>query len=144
MECKAKKYHGRRESITFVICNLRLIQNIFCRGQNQPVVNVMTGQAFITAQNHGYGIDSESLPPGWSPLFTNANDGTNEVCVAGFNLKCMLYPMLFKFSHNFLTFMSFQTCITFSLTRSMSENVNFREIFLSDSKMLSLLDELSL
>ncbi|XDV30140.1 hypothetical protein PO909_033124 [Leuciscus waleckii] len=48
------------------------------RGQNQPVVNVMTGQAFITAQNHGYGIDSESLPPGWSPLFTNANDGTNE------------------------------------------------------------------
>uniref|UniRef100_A0A8B9KG05 carbamoyl-phosphate synthase (ammonia) n=1 Tax=Astyanax mexicanus TaxID=7994 RepID=A0A8B9KG05_ASTMX len=48
------------------------------RGQNQPVLNVMTGQAFITAQNHGYGIDSESLPPGWSPLFVNANDGTNE------------------------------------------------------------------
>ncbi|KAF1382425.1 hypothetical protein PFLUV_G00143650 [Perca fluviatilis] len=38
----------------------------------------MTGQAFITAQNHGYGIDSQSLPPGWSPLFINANDGTNE------------------------------------------------------------------
>ncbi|KAL3056546.1 hypothetical protein OYC64_019100 [Pagothenia borchgrevinki] len=48
------------------------------RGQNQPVLNVMTGQAFITAQNHGYGIDSHSLPPGWSPLFVNANDGTNE------------------------------------------------------------------
>ncbi|XP_051564917.1 carbamoyl-phosphate synthase [ammonia], mitochondrial isoform X1 [Myxocyprinus asiaticus] len=48
------------------------------RGQNQPVVNLMTGQAFITAQNHGYGIDSESLPPDWSPLFINANDGTNE------------------------------------------------------------------
>uniref|UniRef100_A0A3Q3BFG3 carbamoyl-phosphate synthase (ammonia) n=1 Tax=Kryptolebias marmoratus TaxID=37003 RepID=A0A3Q3BFG3_KRYMA len=48
------------------------------RGQNQPVLNVMTGQAFITAQNHGYGIDSESLPAGWSPLFINANDGTNE------------------------------------------------------------------
>ncbi|KAJ8282992.1 hypothetical protein COCON_G00055110 [Conger conger] len=48
------------------------------RGQNQPVVNVMTGRAFITAQNHGYGIDSQSLPPGWSPLFVNANDGTNE------------------------------------------------------------------
>uniref|UniRef100_A0A672N1B7 Carbamoyl-phosphate synthase 1 n=1 Tax=Sinocyclocheilus grahami TaxID=75366 RepID=A0A672N1B7_SINGR len=37
------------------------------RGQHQPVVN-----------NHGYGIDSESLPPGWSPLFINANDGTSE------------------------------------------------------------------
>uniref|UniRef100_A0A087XCA4 Carbamoyl phosphate synthase arginine-specific large chain n=1 Tax=Poecilia formosa TaxID=48698 RepID=A0A087XCA4_POEFO len=48
------------------------------RGQNQPVLNVMTGQAFITAQNHGYGIDSKSLPAGWSPLFVNANDGTNE------------------------------------------------------------------
>ncbi|CAL8342208.1 unnamed protein product [Boreogadus saida] len=48
------------------------------RGQNQPVLNVMTGQAFITAQNHGYGIDTDTLPPGWSPLFVNANDGTNE------------------------------------------------------------------
>ncbi|TTA11849.1 Protein PYR1-3 [Bagarius yarrelli] len=48
------------------------------RGQNQPVLNMMTGQAFITAQNHGYGIDSKSLPHGWSPLFINANDGTNE------------------------------------------------------------------
>ena len=56
--------------------------NVFLRsirGQNQPVLNVMTGQAFITAQNHGYGIDTQSLPPGWSPLFVNANDGTNEV-----------------------------------------------------------------
>lgn len=51
----------------------------FPRGQNQPVLNVMTGQAFITAQNHGYGIDSKSLPADWSPLFINANDGTNEV-----------------------------------------------------------------
>ncbi|XP_060784979.1 carbamoyl-phosphate synthase [ammonia], mitochondrial [Neoarius graeffei] len=48
------------------------------RGQNQPVLNVRTGQAFITAQNHGYGIDSKSLPLGWSPLFINANDETNE------------------------------------------------------------------
>lgn len=55
--------------------------SVVLRGQNQPVLNVMTGQAFITAQNHGYGIDSESLPPGWSPLFINANDGTNEVDV---------------------------------------------------------------
>ncbi|XP_028560613.2 carbamoyl-phosphate synthase [ammonia], mitochondrial [Podarcis muralis] len=48
------------------------------RGQNQPVVNMMNGQAFITAQNHGYAIDSNSLPPGWKPLFVNANDQTNE------------------------------------------------------------------
>uniref|UniRef100_A0A8D0H9D3 Carbamoyl-phosphate synthase [ammonia], mitochondrial n=1 Tax=Sphenodon punctatus TaxID=8508 RepID=A0A8D0H9D3_SPHPU len=48
------------------------------RGQNQPVVNMMNGQAFITAQNHGYAIDSSSLPTGWKPLFLNANDQTNE------------------------------------------------------------------
>ncbi|NWV00271.1 CPSM synthase, partial [Upupa epops] len=48
------------------------------RGQNQPVLNAMTGQAVITAQNHGYAIDSSSLPAGWKPLFVNANDQTNE------------------------------------------------------------------
>uniref|UniRef100_UPI00398E636B carbamoyl-phosphate synthase [ammonia], mitochondrial isoform X2 n=1 Tax=Pristiophorus japonicus TaxID=55135 RepID=UPI00398E636B len=48
------------------------------RGQNQPVVNVMNGQAFITAQNHGFAIDSTTLPEGWKPMFVNANDGTNE------------------------------------------------------------------
>ncbi|NWV32473.1 CPSM synthase, partial [Grantiella picta] len=48
------------------------------RGQNQPVLNGVNGQAVITAQNHGYAIDSSSLPPGWKPLFVNANDQTNE------------------------------------------------------------------
>ncbi|XP_048390724.1 carbamoyl-phosphate synthase [ammonia], mitochondrial isoform X1 [Stegostoma tigrinum] len=48
------------------------------RGQNQPVMNVMNGQAFITAQNHGYAIDSSTLPEGWRAMFVNANDGTNE------------------------------------------------------------------
>ncbi|NXY31863.1 CPSM synthase, partial [Pomatorhinus ruficollis] len=48
------------------------------RGQNQPVLNAVSGQAVITAQNHGYAIDSSALPPGWKPLFVNANDQTNE------------------------------------------------------------------
>ncbi|NXL75499.1 CPSM synthase, partial [Leptocoma aspasia] len=48
------------------------------RGQNQPVLNAVSGQAVITAQNHGYAIDSSTLPPGWKPLFVNANDQTNE------------------------------------------------------------------
>ncbi|XP_030064892.1 carbamoyl-phosphate synthase [ammonia], mitochondrial [Microcaecilia unicolor] len=48
------------------------------RGQNQPVVNLMYGQAFITAQNHSYGVDASSLPAGWKPLFVNLNDQTNE------------------------------------------------------------------
>ncbi|KAA0161860.1 hypothetical protein FNF28_04925 [Cafeteria roenbergensis] len=48
------------------------------RGQNQPVVNLLTGSAFITPQNHGYAIDPKSLAEGWQPLFENVNDGTNE------------------------------------------------------------------
>ncbi|NWI87358.1 CPSM synthase, partial [Pitta sordida] len=48
------------------------------RGQNQPVLNAVSGQAVITAQNHGYAIHSSTLPPGWKPLFVNANDQTNE------------------------------------------------------------------
>ncbi|NXX77750.1 CPSM synthase, partial [Urocolius indicus] len=48
------------------------------RGQNQPVLNTVNGQAVITAQNHGYAIDSSTVPPGWKPLFVNANDQTNE------------------------------------------------------------------
>ncbi|NXH44180.1 CPSM synthase, partial [Dicaeum eximium] len=48
------------------------------RGQNQPVLNAVNGQAVITAQNHGYAIDGSTLPPGWKPLFVNANDQTNE------------------------------------------------------------------
>ncbi|NXC98261.1 CPSM synthase, partial [Certhia familiaris] len=48
------------------------------RGQNQPVLNAVNGQAVITAQNHGYAIESSTLPPGWKPLFVNANDQTNE------------------------------------------------------------------
>ncbi|XP_036242744.1 carbamoyl-phosphate synthase [ammonia], mitochondrial isoform X1 [Molothrus ater] len=48
------------------------------RGQNQPVLNAVSGQAVITAQNHSYAIDGSSLPPGWKPLFVNANDHTNE------------------------------------------------------------------
>ncbi|XP_051480063.1 carbamoyl-phosphate synthase [ammonia], mitochondrial isoform X2 [Apus apus] len=48
------------------------------RGQNQPVLNAVNGQAVITAQNHGYAIDSSTLLPGWKPLFVNASDQTNE------------------------------------------------------------------
>jgi len=48
------------------------------RGQNQPVINHQTGEAYITPQNHGYVINTETLEPGWQTLFTNANDGSNE------------------------------------------------------------------
>lgn len=48
------------------------------RGHNQPVMNLLTGQAFITSQNHGFAINASSLKSEWKPLFVNTNDGTNE------------------------------------------------------------------
>ena len=32
----------------------------------------------MTSQNHGYAVSVDQLPAGWSPLFTNANDHSNE------------------------------------------------------------------
>jgi carbamoyl-phosphate synthase small subunit len=48
------------------------------RGQNQPCVAVGTNRCYITSQNHGYAVSSESLPSDWAEWFVNANDGTNE------------------------------------------------------------------
>lgn len=48
------------------------------RGHNQPCIEAGTQRCFITAQNHGYAVDAASLPAGWQPWFSNANDGSNE------------------------------------------------------------------
>ena len=48
------------------------------RGHNQPCLETGTGRCFITSQNHGFAVDPASLPDGWEPWFTNANDGSNE------------------------------------------------------------------
>lgn len=48
------------------------------RGHNIPCTNMLTGKCHITSQNHGYAVDTNSLPAEWSELFVNANDGSNE------------------------------------------------------------------
>lgn len=48
------------------------------RGQNQPVIESGTKRCYITSQNHGYAVDTDSLPRDWRPWFENLNDGTNE------------------------------------------------------------------
>ncbi|MCH7910421.1 MAG: carbamoyl-phosphate synthase (glutamine-hydrolyzing) small subunit, partial [Candidatus Hydrogenedentes bacterium] len=37
-----------------------------------------TKRCFITMQNHGFAVDTKTLPSDWRPLFTNVNDNTNE------------------------------------------------------------------
>jgi carbamoyl-phosphate synthase small subunit len=48
------------------------------RSHNQPVQRVGTNECFITSQNHGYAVNTETLSNDWEPLFINMNDGSNE------------------------------------------------------------------
>ena len=48
------------------------------RSQNQPCLETSSGRCYITSQNHGYAVNSASLPADWEEWFTNANDGSNE------------------------------------------------------------------
>ncbi len=48
------------------------------RGGNQPVKNLQRGDVIVTAHNHGYAVDAESLPSALEQTMVNLNDGTNE------------------------------------------------------------------
>lgn len=48
------------------------------RGHNIPCTDALSGRCYITSQNHGYQVDTATLPEGWKELFKNANDGSNE------------------------------------------------------------------
>lgn len=49
------------------------------RGANQPVKNIFTGRVYITSQNHGYAVKSDSIDEKKARLwFENANDNTCE------------------------------------------------------------------
>ena len=48
------------------------------RSQNQPVIEAGTNRCLVTSQNHGFAVDSNSLPSDWKPWFVNLNDQTNE------------------------------------------------------------------
>jgi len=48
------------------------------RGHNIPALDLTTGAAIITSQNHGYAVDASTLPSDFRPYFINLNDGSNE------------------------------------------------------------------
>lgn len=48
------------------------------RGGNHPVRDLSTGLISITAQNHGYAVDADSLPAEVEVSHVNLNDGTVE------------------------------------------------------------------
>ena len=48
------------------------------RAHNIPVLDLNTGRAVITSQNHGYAVDASTLPNDWKEFQVNLNDGSNE------------------------------------------------------------------
>ena len=48
------------------------------RGGNHPVKEIGTGRVHVTAQNHGYAVDGDSLPAALTVSHVNLNDGTVE------------------------------------------------------------------
>ena len=48
------------------------------RGANHPVRDLATGKVYITAQNHGYAVDPDTLKDGLEVTHINLNDGTVE------------------------------------------------------------------
>lgn len=48
------------------------------RAHNIPALDLTTGRCHITSQNHGYAVDTSTLPKGWREYFVNLNDQSNE------------------------------------------------------------------
>ena len=48
------------------------------RGHNQPCTYAQSNRCYITSQNHGFAVDPAGMAPGWTALWTNENDKTNE------------------------------------------------------------------
>ena len=48
------------------------------RGGNHPCKDMVTGRVYITSQNHGYAVETDSLPSYATQSFTNVNDNTCE------------------------------------------------------------------
>ena len=55
------------------------------RGGNHPVKDLTNGRVYITAQNHGYAVSPDKLPPGLEVSHINLNDQT----VEGFRHKSL-------------------------------------------------------
>ncbi|KAL9101516.1 MAG: hypothetical protein Q9187_009239 [Circinaria calcarea] len=48
------------------------------RAHNIPALDLTTGRCHITSQNHGYAVDTPTLPEDWKEYFVNLNDSSNE------------------------------------------------------------------
>lgn len=118
------------------------------RGQNQPVLNNLTQECYITPQNHGYAVNDKSLPAGWRTLFTNANDHTNEGIMheskpfftAQFHPEAMGGPTdtAFLFDVFLDTIREKRSTLTFPTRKPKVEAPKFKKVLLLGSGGLSI------
>ena len=71
------------------------------RGMNQPCIDLRTTRCYITSQNHGYAVDSDSLPEGWKTMFMNANGA---LCLGWLAWFFFFFLFFFIFFYFFLFF----------------------------------------
>lgn len=48
------------------------------RGGNHPIINIKTNEIFVSAQNHSYAVNADTLPQEAQAVFINLNDNTVE------------------------------------------------------------------
>ena len=48
------------------------------RAHNIPALDLSSGKCHITSQNHGYAVETATLPSDFKEYFVNLNDGSNE------------------------------------------------------------------
>ncbi|PBP25005.1 hypothetical protein BUE80_DR004195 [Diplocarpon rosae] len=73
------------------------------RAHNIPALDLTTGQCHITSQNHGYAVDTPTLPSEFKEYFVNLNDGSNEGISKPFSFydECMIHKTRPIFSTQF-------------------------------------------
>ena len=97
------------------------------RGHNQPCVHLKSERCLITSQNHGFAVDSNSLPKSdWSVLFENANDKSNEGIIHN-SLPYFRFVGL-KFFKQFLRRPFCRTNITVQIGQPYQSCVNILQI----------------
>ncbi|XP_023226449.1 CAD protein-like [Centruroides sculpturatus] len=127
------------------------------RGHNQPAVHLRTKRCCITSQNHGFAVSTDSLPLGWSMLFQNANDHTNEGIVhdtlpffsvqfhpehkAGPEDLEVLFDVFFKSVENHLkgtTKLCLKDLIDYYMQPRIPESINLKPVLKRVNKVLIL------
>lgn len=64
------------------------------RGINQPCQDTLTKKCYLTSQNHGYAVKSDTIPKAFTSWFINLNDGTNEGMISNRSKiwTCQFHP----------------------------------------------------